>query len=138
MDSIVQVFRAHLHPEPFPRAFEDVDGIQLLLARPSWFGAKYALALVTFGDDPATAQVGRVRRMVDAYLDSSLFSGCGLIIQFVAPEARWPSEERMPSPDRHGCRSTIVQAMVWLDPQTGKYKLQRSRWGPLKFGLFCT
>jgi hypothetical protein len=111
-----------------------VDGIPLLLIRRSWFGSKYALAVVPYQSLSATAQKGRVRRAVDAFTDSSFFAACGLIILFVAPEPDWPAPDAVPEPDRHGLRSTIVQGLVWLDPETGKYRMGGSAWGPLKFG----
>lgn len=135
MDAILKTIRDRLHPEPYSEAAEEVDGISLLLIGPASGGAKYALAVVPYQSrQPALAQVGRARRAVDAFTDASIFSKNGLIILFVAPEPDWPAPDAAPAPDRHGLRRTIVQALVWLDPRTGKYRMNRSRWGPLKFG----
>jgi len=136
MDATSRTIRDRLHPKQYPQAAEEVDGIPLLLIRQSWFGSKYALAVVPYQSQSATAQKGRVRRTVDEFTDSSFFAPCGLIILFVAPEPDWPASDAVPEPDRHTLRSTIVQGLAWLDPETGKYKYRMgwSAWGPLKFG----
>ena len=85
---------------------------------------------IAVGDGTKGADTSRV----DAFTDSSFFAPCGLIILFVAPEPDWPAPDGVPEPDRHGLRSTIVQGLVWLDPETGKYRMGGSAWGPLKFG----
>lgn len=134
MDATIKTISDRLHPNPYPTAVHDLDGVPLLLIRPSWFGAKYGLAVVAYNSEAATAQVGRIRRVVDSFTDSSFLSGCGLIILFIAPEADWPAGDAIPKPDQHGLRSTIVQGFIWLDPATGKHQMSRSSWGPIKFG----
>src|SRR4030095_10663779 len=112
MDATIRTIRDRLHPKPSPQEAEEVDGIPLLLIRRSWFGSKYALAVVPYQSQSATAQKGRVRRAVDAFTDSSFFAACGLIILFVAPEPDWPAPDAGTAPDPPGLRSAIVHGLV--------------------------
>jgi len=132
---LIDLLRTELLPVPY-HEFVAADGdMPAMFVRQERKRCHYVLAASNWSTQmPPLAQLGRVRRQIDSWFDASFLRGTGLILLWQGPWADWSGPSELLRPDRHGLRSTIIQGIIFLDPQSGKTHVSQSSWGPIKFG----
>jgi hypothetical protein len=60
----------------------------------------------------------------------------GLFLVYYGPFASWQNEAPQFTVDKTALRPVILQAIHFIDPDTGINSNSRTHWGPVKFG-FC-
>ena len=58
----------------------------------------------------------------------------GLYLVVCGPQSEWQSHASKMTADKTGLHSVIVQAIHFVDLQSGATHLNQSAWGPVKFG----
>jgi hypothetical protein len=53
---------------------------------------------------------------------------------FCGPEQAWRDQTMHAVADRTGLHNIIIQAVHFVDPETGAQHLEQSSWGPIRFG----
>ena len=80
------------------------------------------------------AQIATIRAAVGRCLGARFLRGVGLVVLWYGAQKDWEAAAEMLKPDKHGLRATIVQGLVFLDPDTGVSHISQSSWGPISFG----
>ncbi len=126
-----------LHPKPYTNRMVYLpDDIHLLLTHKKWMSARYAIAVTAWnptldGPEFLKAMRGKVSRQLSAMW---VFREVGLYLVVCGAESDWQSHVSNMRADKTGLHSVIVQAVHFVDLQTGATKLNQSAWGPVKFG----
>ena len=60
----------------------------------------------------------------------------GLFLVYYGPSEAWQDEAPRFTVDKTALRPVILQAIHFIDPETGLNSNSRTHWGPIKFG-FC-
>ena len=98
--------------------------------------ATYALAIALWDEklDGPTFLKSR-RRLVARMLRARWFIGeVGLYLIVTGPEKGWRDQVAMMPADKTGLHAVIVQAVHFVDLETGATAINQSAWGPVKFG----
>jgi len=135
-DELSQAIKARLHPDPYGREVQPCGSFDFLIIRSSALpGGRYAFAFRRLGSE-AVANAYRQARSQARRLTGSmwLLREVGLYMMLCGPEAVWRNHTQEGCVDRTGLHSIIVQAVHFVDPETGVDHLNRSSWGPVKFG----
>ena len=110
--------------------------MELLLTCKKWWLARYAFAIAPWDEslDGATFLKSR-RRLVSRALDAlSILREVGLYLVVTGSESKWRNHVADMPADKTGLHAVIVQAVHFVDLQSGATALNQSAWGPVKFG----
>jgi len=131
-----QAIKARLHPEPYKRDIQPCDALDFLIVRRSvLFIWRYAFALRQIGPDGVAETYRRARAEARRLPKSMwLFHQVGLYLMLCGPESSWRNHTADGPADRTGLHNIIVQAVHFVDLETGAHHLNQSAWGPVKFG----
>lgn len=135
-DKLLTFIEESFHPDPYPDIAEGCPETKTLLLLKYKKSARYTLAVAPWENttSPKT-QLNQIRSGVRNALGASFpFRNVGVIVFWYGPEDSWRSAIEDIAPDKHGVRSTIVQGIVFLDPETGSSEILQSNWGPITFG----
>ncbi len=135
-DELSAAILERLHPEPYPHRFDPEGSFDFVLMRASaLIGGRYAFAFLRLGDRPVDAlmQTARAeaRRQTGALW---MLREVGLYLMICGPADQWKDQVELGAVDRTGLHHIIVQCVHFVDPETGANHLNRSSWGPVKFG----
>lgn len=129
--------KARLHPKPYTDEIIPLDGFDFLLYRKnSMPGSRYAVAFRQLTKEITFEQFLEIRSQAQKLTKSMwLFREVGIHIIFCGPEIYWKDQIKNITADTTGVHSIIVQAIHFIDPDTKSCHLNRSTWGPVKFGV---
>ena len=132
---------ASIQDRLYPRPYTDVNplppaGVDLLLTCKKAWLARYALAIAPWDDSLDGATFLRSRRhLVSRALGASwMCRQIGLYLVVTGAEPKWRDHVADTPADRTGLHATIVQAVHFVDLQSGATEINQSAWGPVKFG----
>ena len=133
---LLDALKSKLHPMPYGRDVDTAGSFDLLLMRNSALpGGRYAFAVRPIGTQDA-AEACRLARADARRLTNAiwLIREVGLYLVLHGPESTWKDQAINSTADRTGFHHIIVQAVHFVDPETGANHLNQSAWGPVKFG----
>lgn len=126
-----------LHPRPYTDLHPSPPaGVDLLLTCKKYWLARYALAIAPWDNSmDGTAFLGSRRRLISSVLDASLITReVGLYLLVTGSEPDWRDHVANMPADKTGLHAVIVQAVHFVDLQSGATAINQSAWGPVKFG----
>ncbi len=127
-----------LYPSAYRRsARTDAKPFTLLLTHMNWLAlGRYALAVLPWEAVEEKSEVLHVARSgVCNYMFTIPYLWqVGLYLVVSGPYDEWSSIAPQVCADQTGLHAVIVQAIHFIDLQTGKTHLSRSQWGPIRFG----
>ncbi|WP_339743093.1 hypothetical protein [uncultured Rubinisphaera sp.] len=126
-----------LHPRPYTNRVTEVsDDIHLLLTCKKLMLARYALAVSSWEPSlDGSAFLKSKRRAVARTLGAIwTFREVGLYMVICGAESEWHTHAATMLADNTGLHAVIVQAVHFVDLQTGATQLNQSAWGPVRFG----
>ncbi len=135
-DQFSQAIKTRLHPEPYGREVIPCGEFDFLIMCSSAMpGGRYAFAFRQLGSQ-TIADVYRQARSEARRLTGSMwcFREVGLYMMLCGSQALWRDHEGDCPADKTGLHSIIVQAVHFVDPETGANHLNQSSWGSVKFG----
>ncbi len=127
-----------LYPEVYRAgAVTEAEPFTLLLRHVNWVAlGRYALAILPLGAvDKEHGVLGTARRGISRYmLTIPYLFQVGLYLVVPGPIAEWLPIVPDVQADQTGFHSVIVQAIHFVDLETGRNQVNRSQWGPIRFG----
>jgi len=131
-----EAMRDRLHPEPYGKMVEPSGSFDFLLMRSSALpGGRYAFAFGEIKSDDIHDVYCQARAEARRLTKSMwMFREVGLYLMLSGSESLWHSQIDQAPVDKTGLHSIIVQAVHFVDPDTGLNHLSQSSWGPVKFG----
>ena len=97
--------------------------------------ARYAFATITLHDQSITKTRDFARAEVTRLIKARWFyAEVGLYLVIIGPEALWLDQIEQVKPDITGFHATIIQAIHFIDPETGTTTINQSKWGAIVFG----
>ncbi len=135
-DELCLSIKQRLHPDPYQKDLEPSEPFDFVLMRASAMpGGRYAFAFLRLPDEPTDSWFENMRAVARRVCKSTwLLREVGLYVLVCGPSERWaPLIEQAPA-DKTGLHHIIVQCVHFVDPETGANHLNRSSWGPVKFG----
>ena len=137
VSQLVALIEKGLHPQPYTHRTTSLSAeVRLLLTvRRGLFG-RYALAVCSWNpmlDGEAFLESRRktVSRQLGALW---MFREVGLYLVVCGARADWQAHVADMPADKTGLHAVIVQAVHFVDPDTGETELNQSAWGPVSFG----
>ncbi len=132
---LAQALVSRLYPEPYNRLIQPSGSFDFLVMHTSLWGGRYALAFRCYTENSAPETLKRsrmeARRLTHAIYP---FRSVGLYLVLCGPSSAWKHQKNQRLVDSTGFHSVIVQAVHFVDPETGENYLSRSAWGPITFG----
>lgn len=133
----IEVIEQQLHPRPYTgRAASLPEGIHLLLTVKRGIFGRYALAVTSWDatlDGQAFLQ-SRRRTLSRGLGALWALREVGLYLIVCGAQSQWRSQVAQMPADKTGLHALIVQAVHFVDPDTGETQLNQSAWGSLTFG----
>lgn len=135
-EDLSQAIKTRLHPEPYSRDVQPCGAFDFLLTRRSALPtSRYAFAFRQLSVDNVQETYRHARSEARKLTGSMwLIREVGLYLMICGPESVWRDQTAHGSVDRTGLHNIIVQAVHFVDPETGANHLNRSAWGSVKFG----
>lgn len=133
-DELSRAIQAKLHPATYKYSLAS-GPFDFLFLRSSFLGGRYGFAFCRLGTESIRETYQRSRAAARHLTRATwLLREVGLYLVFCGPRSQWqPYIEDAPV-DRTGLHHIIVQAVHFIDPETGANHLSESAWGPVKFG----
>ncbi|MDP6634064.1 MAG: hypothetical protein QGG42_04155 [Phycisphaerae bacterium] len=135
-NELSQAIRTRLHPRPYYKDIQPSGGFDFMIMRSSLLVCgHYAFGFRQLGSvsvaDAYRDAVSEARRLTKAIW---LIREVGMYFMFCGPESSWRDHIQEGVTAKTGLHSLIVQAVHFVDPETGANHLNRSAWGSIKFG----
>ena len=136
MHDLAKALKERLHPYPYDQDFSPSGCLDFLLLRKSALpGGRYAFGFKGLGADSLKKTFEEARSDAAAFTKSMwLFRQVGLYLVLCGPESKWLDCTSHAPVDRTGLHKLIVQAVHFIDPDSGAEHLSQSAWGPVRFG----
>jgi hypothetical protein len=127
-----------LHPASYRSgASMDAEPFTLLLWHMNWVAlGRYALAVLPWEavrEKPDVLRTAR-RAIMKHFVTIPCFFQVGLYLIIAGPSSEWSPVASNVEADSTGFHSVILQAIHFLDLDTGDDAVKRSQWGPIRFG----
>ena len=136
MNTTIELIKNTFHPEPYPIVEKNIEETLLHLSRGSVGKCKYILLVSKIDENSNIKTLIRSQKKALKEYYTARIKGVGVIEIFIGNYADWENKVYDVKPDWHGLQSVILQGLLFIDPQTKKYELTQSCWGPIKFGNF--
>ena len=138
IDQYANLVKQRLYPQPYTDSVASLPSeFHLLLTCKSLPLARYAIG-VTHWDDSlnGAAFLQTRRRAVARELHASywMFRTVGLYLVVCGSCSEWQEHVSNMPADKTGLHSVIVQAVHFIDLESGSTALNQSAWGPVRFG----
>ncbi len=135
-DELSRAIRDRLHPEPYPRDIQPCEPFDFVIMRASaMIGGRYAFAFLRQADQPVDVTFAQARSRARQLCGAMwMLREVGLYLMVCGPEAGWVDQVELAPADKTGFHHIIAQCVHFVDPETGANHLNRSSWGPVKFG----
>ena len=138
IDRYAKLVKERLYPEPYTDCVASLPSeFQLLLTCKSRALARYAICVTRWDDSLNGAAFLKTRRRAAARKLRAawwLSRSVGLYLVVCGSCAEWQEHVSEMPADKTGLHSVIVQAVHFVDPETGDTALNQSAWGPVRFG----
>ena len=127
-ESLYPVYRGGSYPEAAPFA--------LLLKHMNRTMGRYALGVLPW---ETVEDKSRLLRTARRGISKHMFAipqlwQVGLYLVVVGPSGEWSPLAKQMAADRTAFHSVIVQAVHFIDLESGAKEVNRSQWGPILFG----
>lgn len=110
-----------------------VDGDCLLFKQGAYVFLAMPFSRVPSGDYGSNHAKTLIRKLLTCI---PVIAEKGLFLLYYGPGTDWQAEAPRFTVDKTACRPVILQAVHFIDPETGVSTNSRTHWGPIKFG-FC-
>lgn len=138
----VKEFSARLKDQLYPVVYRtgvrtDVEPFALLVRHVNWLTlGRYALTVLPWENlTVKSALLWTARRGLSKHMLTIPFLfQVGLYLVVPGPSREWSHVARQVRADQTSLHSVIVQAVHFLDLETGANEVTRSQWGPIRFG----
>jgi hypothetical protein len=132
-----KLLEKRLYPQPYNHRLTSLpDGIHLLLLRQQPLLPQYALAVSSW--NPSRFGIAfwpRQRRALARKLGAMwLFREFGLYLVICGAESDWKTQLNAMPADKTGLHAVILQAVHFIDLDSGVWHLNQSAWGQMTFG----
>ena len=137
LSNYIAELKQRLYPLPYTDLIPTPPpGLDLLLTCQKYWLARYAFAIAPWDDslDGKTFLQSRRKIVSDALGAFSVLREVGLYLLVTGSESDWHHHFMKMPADKTGLHSVIVQAVHFVDLQTGATAINQSTWGPVKFG----
>jgi hypothetical protein len=138
----IREFSSRLNDSLYPEIYRagaiiEAEPFTLLLRHVNWAAlGRYALAVLPWeAADQERGILGTARRGVSRHmLTIPYLLQVGLYLVVPGPMEQWLPIASDVQADQTGLHSVIVQAIHFVDLKTGRNRVNRSQWGPIRFG----
>jgi hypothetical protein len=115
---------------------EGVEPFTLLLRSGHWYTGRYALAVLPWNAiaDPSDLLSVARRAIRQRIVTVPFFLQVGLYLVVVGPKTAWWPIVSATMADQTSLHSVIIQGVHFLDLETKASIVNRSQWGPVRFG----
>jgi hypothetical protein len=127
----------HFCPAVYRRGTrEGVEPFTLLLQTGHWLTARYALAVLPWSDvgNPSELLPVARRAVRGRFFTVPFLLQVGLYLVVVGPAREWSRIAAEATADQTSLHTVIVQAVHFVDLNTRASVVNRSQWGPIRFG----
>jgi hypothetical protein len=137
IESFCEALREALVPLFYPAVRLTKDpNCRLLLSSGNWFMGRYVFAVVEWDQElDGKGNLLRIRKLLgNAVFTIPYLVPIGAYVVVCGNEREWgPEFDSLPA-DRTGLHSVMVQAVHFVDLATGRWDINQSEWGPIRFG----
>ena len=128
--------KLRVHPEPYDVDISPSGNFDFILKSKAIFAnGKYAVGFKQISAPIDYDQFLEIRSEAQKLTKSRwLFREVGLYLIICGKENFWSDQQEMIVADKTGLHSIIINAVHFVDPDTGKTHLTTSSWGSVEFG----
>lgn len=134
-ETFLEILQRELVPEPYREVIEAGTDIGRFFWQSTFRALSHVFAVIPWRENVfPRMQLGTIRHQINCMFDVTFINSIGAIVLWYGPEAAWRPALEVLSPDKTGLTGTIIQGLVFVDLETGRYEIRQSHWGPITFG----